>query len=52
VYSGLEETMIDSYRQVRAILDEIPGVPDLRTAAFIVAIRKIAEGYKSLGIWP
>ncbi len=52
VYSGLEETMINAYREIRKVRVEMPGVPDLRTAAFIVAIRKIAVSYESLGIFP
>lgn len=52
VYSGLEETMIESYRQIRAVKKEIPTIPDYRTAAFVVAIRKIAKAYESLGVFP
>ena len=52
VYSGLEETMIESYRQIRAVKKEIPTIPDYRTAAFVVAIRKIARAYESLGVFP
>lgn len=52
VYSGLEETMIESYHQIRAVKKEIPSIPDYRTAAFVVAIRKIAKAYESLGVFP
>lgn len=52
VYSGLEETMIEAYRQIRAVKKEIPSIPDYRTAAFVVAIRKIAKAYESLGVFP
>jgi len=52
VYSGLEETMIEAYRQIRAVKKEIPSIPDYRTAAFVVAIRKIARAYESLGVFP
>lgn len=52
VYSGLEETMIEAYRQIRAVKKEIPTIPDYRTAAFVVAIRKIARAYESLGVFP
>jgi len=52
VYSGLEETMIDSYRQLRDARKENPAIPDYRTAAFVVAIRKIARSYESLGVFP
>jgi glutamate dehydrogenase (NAD(P)+) len=52
VTSGLEETMIGAYRQIREIMRQDPRVPDLRTAAFLNAIRKIAESYLELGIFP
>lgn len=52
VYSGLEETMIEAYRQIREVKKEIPSIPDYRTAAFVVAIRKIARSYESLGVFP
>lgn len=52
VYSGLEETMIDSYRQIRNEFVNTPGMPDMRTAAFVVAIKKIVASYKLLGIFP
>lgn len=52
VYSGLEETMIEAYRQIREVKREIPSIPDYRTAAFVVAIRKIARSYESLGVFP
>lgn len=52
VYSGLEETMIEAYRQIREVKRENPSIPDYRTAAFVVAIRKIARSYESLGVFP
>jgi glutamate dehydrogenase (NAD(P)+) len=52
VYSGLEETMMEAYRDIRQELKSRPGIPDLRTAAFVVAIRKVAGSYESLGIFP
>ncbi len=52
VNSGLEETMITAYQDIRRVWKENPKVKDLRTAAFVVAITKIAESYKSLGIFP
>jgi glutamate dehydrogenase (NAD(P)+) len=52
VYSGLEETMIEAYRQLRSARKENPAIPDYRTAAFVVAIRKIARSYESLGVFP
>jgi glutamate dehydrogenase (NAD(P)+) len=52
VRSGLEDTMISSYREIRDALIEKPELGDLRTAAFYVSIRKIALSYQMLGIFP
>jgi glutamate dehydrogenase (NAD(P)+) len=52
VRSGLEETMIGSYQQIREIWKRNKKADDLRTAAFINAINKIAMDYLALGIFP
>src|SRR5699024_6954484 len=52
VRSGLEETMIQAYREVRNVYVSTPGVENLRTAAFIVAINRIGHTYGELGIFP
>ncbi len=52
VHSGLEDTMIGSYREIRDIYIGQQGVEDLRTAAFICAINKIGVAYQELGIFP
>jgi glutamate dehydrogenase (NAD(P)+) len=52
VNSGLEETMITAYREIRAIQRENGRVVDLRSAAFLSAVRKIATTYLELGIFP
>lgn len=52
VHSGLEDTMMGSYREIRDIYVQLPGVQDLRTAAFICAINKIGVAYQELGIFP
>lgn len=52
VHSGLEDTMIGSYREIRDIYTSQEGVEDLRTAAFICAINKIGVSYEQLGIFP
>ncbi len=52
VRSGLEETMINAYHQTRDIMKRKRKVGDLRTAAFINAIKKISNDYMSLGIFP
>ena len=52
VNSGLEETMITAYSQIREVQKRLDGKADLRTAAFISAINKIAHCYQDLGIFP
>ena len=52
VNSGLEETMITAYGQIREVQKRLDGKADLRTAAFISAIDKIAHCYQDLGIFP
>src|SRR6185436_1394290 len=52
VNSGLEETMIGAYRQVRDLLRQDARLKDLRTAAFLCALRKVATSYMELGIFP
>ncbi|MFM8432094.1 MAG: Glu/Leu/Phe/Val family dehydrogenase [Bacteroidota bacterium] len=52
VRSGLEETMIFAYNEIRNIIHENPKVGDLRTAAFVSGIRKLGVSYQSLGIFP
>jgi glutamate dehydrogenase (NAD(P)+) len=51
VYSGLEETMIAAYHEIREISTR-DGVDNMRTAAFVSAIDKIAVSYMELGIFP
>jgi glutamate dehydrogenase (NAD(P)+) len=55
VHSGLEDTMGTAYhnlREIRARTSGPNGRVDLRTAAFIDAIDKIAICYQDLGIFP
>ncbi len=52
VNSGLEETMIHAYNEIRDTWTKKKKIPDLRTAAFVVAINKIADSYIALGIFP
>ena len=48
VRSGLDDTMRDSYNQIRNIFLERDSVEDLRTASFVLAIEKIAACYQSM----
>jgi glutamate dehydrogenase (NAD(P)+) len=52
VNSGLEETMIAAYHPIRETWKKHEGKLDLRTAALIVAIDKVATSYEHLGIFP
>ncbi|WP_293915926.1 MULTISPECIES: Glu/Leu/Phe/Val dehydrogenase [unclassified Sphingobacterium] len=52
IYSGLEDTMIGSYQEIREVYKNTAGVEDLRTAAFICAINKVGAAYEQLGIFP
>ncbi len=52
VNSGLEETMSYAYNEIREIWKGDPKIDDLRTAAFVSAINKIAVSYAELGIFP
>ena len=51
--SGLEESMVSAYHQIREI-QERHGADkvSLRTAAFISAIDKVARTYEEMGIFP
>ena len=52
VNSGLEDTMIVAYQEIRETLRREPMMGDLRTAAFVLAINKIAIVYEEMGIFP
>ena len=52
VNSGLEDTMIVAYNQIRETQKQNREEIDLRTASFINAINKIATSYIELGIFP
>ena len=52
VNSSLEETMVAAYQESRETRQRQPAVQDLRTAAFLNAINKVAGAYIELGIFP
>lgn len=52
VNSGLEETMVSSYQQIREIKMQKKDIEDLRTAAFVSAVSKISNDYLNMGIFP
>lgn len=52
VNSGLEDTMITAFEQIRETYQQHKGMPDYRTAAFVCSLKKIASDYISMGIFP
>lgn len=52
VHSGLEETMITATHEVVECWKRYPAIPDMRTAAYVVAINKVGTTYTELGIFP
>ena len=52
VNSGLEETMVVAYQQIRETYRRRPELGNLRTAAFLIAIDKVAKAYLELGVFP
>jgi len=52
VRSGLEDTMIGAYAEIRETAGRLKLGLDLRTAAMVNAIDKVAKSYMQLGIFP
>jgi len=52
VRSGLEQTMIEATNEIMNVWRSTPGIPDMRTAAYVSAINKVATSYAELGIFP
>ena len=52
VNSSLKETMVTAYQEILDTRRLQPAVEDLRTAAFLSAINKVARAYVELGIFP
>ena len=52
VRSGLEETMVNAYHAIWDTKKRRRKVKDLRTAAFIVALDKVANDYMMMGVFP
>jgi glutamate dehydrogenase (NAD(P)+) len=52
VNSGLEETMVNAHQRIRELARRDPRITDLRTAAFLSALNKVAICYLELGIFP
>lgn len=52
VRSGLEETMVNSLHQILETKNKNNNINDLRTAAFVSALDKIASDYANMGVFP
>ncbi len=52
VVSGLEEKMSEAYDEIRQTIKTRKKVKDLRTAAYVVAIERVAQAYTELGVFP
>ena len=50
VRSGLEDTMRSSYSVISHAWNTTKDVPNLRTAAMMVAVKRVVQSYSSLGI--
>ena len=50
VRSGLDDTMRIAYQAIREVWHARPDVPDLRIAAFILAIDRVAQTYQAKGL--
>ena len=50
VRSGLDDTMRQAYNEIREVYLSRRDVPDLRTAAYVLAIEKIARSYRETGV--
>ncbi|MCC5959903.1 MAG: Glu/Leu/Phe/Val dehydrogenase [Rhodobacteraceae bacterium] len=50
VRSGLDDTMRTAYQSISKVWRERADVKDLRTAAFIVAIERVAASYRAKGL--
>ncbi|MGG7568098.1 Glu/Leu/Phe/Val family dehydrogenase [Rhodovulum sp. DZ06] len=50
VRSGLDDTMREAYQRMREVWRERQDVPDLRIAAYLCAIDKVAKSYRALGL--
>lgn len=51
VRSGLDDTMRLAYQQIREVKLREPRIEDLRTAAYYIAVEKIARSYIDIGVF-
>lgn len=51
IYSGLEESMITAYDQIRTTMED-KNISNMRIAAFVASMEKVANAYETLGVFP
>ena len=51
VRSGLDDTMRLAYQEMREALLSNKKIHDLRTAAFVISIKKLANSYLDIGVF-
>lgn len=51
VRSGLDDTMRNSYHQLKEVLNTNDKVSDFRTASYVVAIQKLLRSYFDIGVY-
>ncbi|NDJ86681.1 MAG: Glu/Leu/Phe/Val dehydrogenase [Chloroflexi bacterium] len=52
VRSGLDDTMRQAYQEISEVYHSNDSIQNFRTAAMVVALKKIATTYIEFGIWP
>ena len=50
VRSGLDDTMRTAFQAIRDTMKHYPRIYDYRTAAYVIAIRKLAQSYYDPGL--
>jgi glutamate dehydrogenase (NAD(P)+) len=50
VRSGLDDTMRTAFQDIRDAMKTYPAIKDYRTAAYVIAVTKIAQSYYQLGL--
>ena len=50
VRSGLEDTMCTAYQQMHDTWRSNENIDSLRTAAYVLALTKVADSYRALGL--
>ncbi|OQX44470.1 MAG: hypothetical protein B0D86_05580, partial [Candidatus Sedimenticola endophacoides] len=51
VRSGLDDSMRLALQEIIEVKNQHPGVEDYRTAAYLIALRKIARSYLDIGVY-